>query len=465
MRRELILGGPGAGKTERLMSRIEGLIRGGTPPERIAFVSFTRAAVAEAVERFSAKFQFPRSKAHGFRTLHSLCYRQLGLRRDQVMDAKKLREFGASIGVRITGGSWEEAPTIEGDHMVFLIQFASARGISLREAWEDRGEVPWHEVKWFADSLQSAKSKTGMMDFSDMLHEYLRCGAEMDVDVAVVDEAQDLTATQWRAAERAFGSATLMIAAGDDDQALYEWAGADSSYFRSFPADSAEVLPKSHRLPREVFDLAAEVGERIQDRYAKDWGPADHGGGVHYVGGPEHLDLSSGEWLLLARNNYLLKPFEEECRAQGAPYQTKRGSSVDPRDIALIMDHERLRKGEPLAEERARTVRETVGSGDPAKIWHESFHEMPLSKRAYYLTMLRRGEDLRKRPRIRIDTIHGAKGLEADSVALMTDVSPKSHEESRIRPDSENRVLYVGVSRAKRDLHILSPQTGSYFSI
>jgi len=465
MRRELILGGPGSGKTERLMGRIEQFFRKGVSPERVAFVSFTRAAVKEAVDRFSSKFQFPRSKAHNFRTLHSMCYNQLGLRRDQVMDQKKLREVGRGLGVKITGGSWEEAPTIEGDHMVFLMNFASAREMDLHDVWEERGEVPWHSLKWFADSLASAKEKTGLVDFSDMLGEYVRLGQPLDVDLAVVDEAQDLTTVQWRVVERAFASAKTLIAAGDDDQALYEWAGADSAKFRGMDADEAEVLPQSHRMPRSVFDLAAEVGSRIADRYPKNWRSADHDGGVHYVGGPEHLDLSSGEWLLLARNNYLLKSFEEECRSQGAPFMTKKGSSVDPEDIRVILDHERMRKGERLEPDRERAVREAVGGGDPSRIWHESFQEMPLSKRAYYLTMLRSGEKIRDRPRVRIDTIHGAKGLEADSVALITDVSPKSFEELRVRPDSENRVLYVGVSRAKRNLYILSPQTAMFFGV
>jgi superfamily I DNA/RNA helicase len=465
MRRELILGGPGSGKTESLMGRIEKILSDGTDPSRVAFVSFTRAAVTEATDRFSQKFRFSRAKARNFRTLHSMCYAQLGLRKDQVMDQRKLRAFGASIGVKITGGAWEEAPTIEGDHMVFLIGYASAKGIPLRQAWEERGEVEWTVLKWFADSLREAKIRTGTLDFSDMLKEYLASGPPVDVDAAIVDEAQDLTAAQWRVVDRAFGSAKILIAAGDDDQALYEWAGTDMGHFRRFPADSAEVLPKSHRMPRAVFDLASEVSSRISGRYEKEWESADHDGGVHYVGGPEHLDMSSGSWLLLARNAYLLRGFEEECQSQGVPYQTKKGPSVDQDDIALIMDHEKMRRGGRLEPERERSVMAAVGAGDASKIWHESFQEMPLTKRAYYLTMLKRGENLRARPRVRIDTIHGAKGLEADSVALMTDVSPKCFAEARIRPDSENRVLYVGVSRAKRDLFLLSPQTPAYFMV
>jgi superfamily I DNA/RNA helicase len=467
MKRHLVLGGPGAGKTERLMTLIEDALKSGVPPERIAFVSFTKSAVREAVDRFAKKFGFAQNRAPHFRTVHSMCYRELGLRRDQVLDARKLRDFGREIGVRITGGApGEEAPTIEGDRMVFIMSVASAKRIRLKEAWEDLGEVDWTTLKWFADSLSKMKKHRGWMDFSDMLEEYVKSASRaLDVDLAVVDEAQDLTLLQWEVAEKAFAQARRWIVAGDDDQALYEWSGADVEKFRSLSVDSSEVLPKSHRMPMEIFALAKEISSRIEDRYPKEWTSADHSGGVHYVGVPSHLDLSSGKWLLLARNNYLLKQFEDECRAQGAPYLTKRGSSVDPHDVQVILDHEKIRKGERLSSERTSDVLAMVADGDPAEIWHESFRGMPLEKRAYYLTMLKRGEKIREQPRVRIDTIHGAKGLEADNVALISDVSPKSSTEMAARPDSENRVLYVGVSRAKVHLYVLSPQTLNFFDV
>jgi DNA helicase II / ATP-dependent DNA helicase PcrA len=77
------------------------------------------------------------------------------------------------------------------------------------------------------------------------------------------------------------------------------------------------------------------------------------------------------------------------------------------------------------------------------------------------LAATRQGESLTGDARIRISTIHGAKGAEADNVMLLTDISPRTQEES----DDEARVFYVGLTRAKQNLHIITPRTSRYFDL
>jgi superfamily I DNA/RNA helicase len=465
MKRYLVLGGPGAGKTERLLSIIEKEIRNGTPVERIAFVSFTRAAVEEAVDRCKKKFSLTDRDMSHFRTLHSMCYRQLGIQRSQVMDTRKLKEFGRSIGVKITGYVGEEVPLIEGDRLAFLVGLSGSTGRPLRDVWEEDGEVEWRTLEWFAKSLSNYKEANGLLDFTDMLIDYVSDGLSVDVDVAIVDEAQDLTNIQWRVVNRAYSSAKRIYVAGDDQQCIYEWSGADVRTFLQFDADYSEVLPQSHRLPKPIFDLAQDIGRRISDRYDKDWGPADHDGSISYIGDVGHLDLTQGDWLLLARNTYLLDRYSEECRSQGVPFFDRRGYSVDPGDVRTIMDHEALRRGMILSSERAEVVRQAIGTGDKTKIWHEAFESWGLAKRSYLLMMLRRGEDPRRKPRIRIDTIHGVKGNEAENVVVMMDVSKRSREEYERRPDRENRVLYVALTRARKNLYVILPQSFYTFDL
>ncbi len=74
MRTSLILGGPGAGKTNRLLTLMEEHLEAGVPPERIGFVSFTRKAAEEARERAKKKFGLTGDDLPFVRTLHSLCY-------------------------------------------------------------------------------------------------------------------------------------------------------------------------------------------------------------------------------------------------------------------------------------------------------------------------------------------------------------------------------------------------------
>ena len=66
-------------------------------------------------------------------------------------------------------------------------------------------------------------------------------------------------------------------------------------------------------------------------------------------------------------------------------------------------------------------------------------------------------------PRIKISTIHKAKGGEADNVALLLDSSKPCAESPD--QDSEIRTFYVGATRAKKALHIIESQSIYGFKI
>ena len=68
-------------------------------------------------------------------------------------------------------------------------------------------------------------------------------------------------------------------------------------------------------------------------------------------------------------------------------------------------------------------------------------------------------------PRVKLATIHAVKGSECDNVVLFTDTSPQSHEGLTTpgRRDEELRIIYVGITRARRKLWIIEPQTKNNF--
>jgi DNA helicase-2/ATP-dependent DNA helicase PcrA len=74
------------------------------------------------------------------------------------------------------------------------------------------------------------------------------------------------------------------------------------------------------------------------------------------------------------------------------------------------------------------------------------------------IALLRRGVKLSQPPRIRLSTIHGAKGGEADHVLLLMDLSPKFAKEYARNPDNVHRLFYVGITRAKQTLHLVLPK-------
>jgi len=99
------------------------------------------------------------------------------------------------------------------------------------------------------------------------------------------------------------------------------------------------------------------------------------------------------------------------------------------------------------------------------EIWHIALGKISPVEREYFIAARKRGETLVYKPRIRISTIHGVKGGEADNVCLMTDIAPRTFDEMNKDLDSELRVFYVGVTRAKQSLHLLNPQTNMSFNI
>ena len=65
---------------------------------------------------------------------------------------------------------------------------------------------------------------------------------------------------------------------------------------------------------------------------------------------------------------------------------------------------------------------------------------------------------MRGNPRIKLSTIHGAKGGEADNVIVLSDLSNKFMEEAHRNPDAMRRLFYVAVTRSKKNLFLVAPK-------
>ena len=100
---QIILGPPGTGKTTTLLRIVEDALSRGVPPERIAYLAFTRKAANEAKERAMTQFGFDEKRFPYFRTLHSLAFKELGLQRDEVMTNAHYRKLGKFMGVEFRG--------------------------------------------------------------------------------------------------------------------------------------------------------------------------------------------------------------------------------------------------------------------------------------------------------------------------------------------------------------------------
>lgn len=492
-KQRVILGPPGCGKTTYLLDVVDKEMASGVDPARIGYFSFTRKATIEAMDRACKKFDFKKTDLPYFKTLHSLAFQQLGLDKSQVMGPAQYRSIGTSLGLQFSDYmNFEEGVPVgskTGDQCLWMVGMARARMVDLREQWQAaNSEVDWYQLKLFADTLEAYKAETGLLDFSDMLDECSHRCDPLPIDVAVIDEAQDLSRQQWSMILYMTMRAERIYIAGDDDQAIYRWSGADVDAFLELEGERV-ILNHSYRLPRAVHSLCTRIASRISKRIPKQWGPRDEEGSVEYLASLDHLKWQSGSYLILARNQYLLTEAEEFVKRAGIPYSTQRRSSINHDHIAAIILWEELRKGNTITGEEARQVYKYLKSGtgvargfkllkavpDDAtvnmaflkedggllidSIWHDALEGIPAEEREFYVMAKRRGEKLKQKPRVHISTIHGVKGGEADHVVIISDMAYRTYAEYQTNPDDEHRVAFVAASRAKHSLHILMPQT------
>ena len=91
------------------------------------------------------------------------------------------------------------------------------------------------------------------------------------------------------------------------------------------------------------------------------------------------------------------------------------------------------------------------------------FDKIDERRKQYILTLQRNGEDIlpTSKPRIRLSTIHGAKGDEDENIVHFLDLDILSYNEFQRNPSPEHRLQFVGVTRTVSNLYIVNP-TGQY---
>ena len=493
-----ILGPPGTGKTYTLINLVKERLREGVAPERIAFVSFSKKAAEEARTRAASELGLDIKSMPYFRTLHSLAFHQLRLSTKDVMgsaDYTRLEEllgveFRATRSMNMNDGEFFRmgAP---GDVYLSIINMARVRGVSLRSQFGQTNydNLDYRQLLIIDKGLKDYKAELGKIDFTDMIEGFVDRGDCPDFDLLIVDEAQDLVPLQWQMVDKLAEKSHEVVYAGDDDQCIYEWMGVEPADFIT-RCHSATVLKQSYRVPLNVHDVSGSLIRRVTDRVAKEWNPTDRRGSISWHFNLDEIDLTQGQWLVLCRTNYIANQVASRMKDMGLLFfRQGSGFSVSQKIIDATRGWTRLTTGSSLGrdefknmwafmdiEKRIRrqgdkhignmTNEDVVSMSDVQRLMeqqedlfgeHKPWFEVlriPEKDRIYIQSVLRAGEKFDSdNPRIKLSTIHKAKGGEADNVALMLETSRAC--QTMNDPDSEVRTFYVGMTRAKHNLHLI----------
>ena len=564
-----LFGGPGSGKTTALLDRVDELLeRDDVTIRDILVVSYTRAAAAEVRDRLAERLDVsPRALKGNVATMHAKAYELLDLSRGDVVGEDDKQEFCEEYGVEFEdeyGGAgrrtarsttignkiiatsqwlqrtrrdvsdWYDVPfqwNVEEVRLPPDVDPNAQEGNKYTPTWpsdDDRIDVPEVIRGW-----RAYKGEHGLVGFADMLERVKQRSLVPHVDYLVIDEFQDITTLQYDVYEEWKPHMDRVLVAGDDDQVVYAWQGADPKLLLDADRDEDEILPNSYRLPSRVLSVVNQEIRHIDTRQEKDLRPRKEGGTVEGIDSPSMLDLARNvrytiekgdddeTVMVLFRARYQLFRFIDEFLPLGMPFSaltdqrmwtdrlTQYVRAVEAFDAEEELDGLQARRLADMLQESA------FGTNDRDELF-DHIDELEEGSDADDLTditvdpdsiaefapfapgtesaadMLRKVTSFQRNSveayfdgeyrgmdpsRVRIGTIHSAKGREADHVFVATDLTEKVVEQMAasvdeaevpgveeftattdpvpILTDNERRVFYVGMSRARERLVLL----------
>lgn len=522
-----VFGPPGCGKTTWVADQVVRALEKYDPLE-VVCASFTKAA---AVELGGHETGLPSSNVG---TVHSLCYQAMGAPDIVEASLDLCSEWNSAFPQWAIAGK-ADLDERQGGGDVLQLSDALNEYNMLRATL---GEVDPNDP--FVVSWEAFKADNEAVDFCDLL---LNAPPEIDAKVLFIDEAQDNTPLQWQVVRQWGDAAETFVVAGDDDQMIYGFIGADvETFLLPLPEDRIRVLGQSYRLPRAVYEYAEAWISKLGDRrQPKAYAPRDADGVVAHhatwcTREPEPLVEAIGaraeagqSVMVLASCAYMLQPVLTALRTAGVPfgnlYRPQRGDwnplrrtgarlaaflrcsrsvvecsqTTSPTFrlqrapdwwewVEMVRVDGALQPG-AKAEIKSRAVLWPHGNSDigiedlgnwltadlvdallegNATWLYQHVTQRFSAPLAYPLAILgAHGSDaLIRAPAVTVGTIHSVKGAEADVVYLAPDLSRRTMEalevEGQPAKDGLTRLFYVGMTRAKEELHLLQ-SSGAYY--
>ena len=472
----MIYGGPGTGKTHALLEELA--IRLETvPAKEIAYVSYTRQGTYQGVDLAKDQFELSESDCCYFKTLHSLAYHSLdNVNSSSLVTMNDLRPIVEKLG--LNNGQFA---AIERE-----IGIAANKGeekLTVLNNGTTAGQQ--HLTK---EVYNAYKKLINKLDYTDLLLLVKEKHVKIPVKIAFIDEAQDLTTLQWQIVWQFFMDAEELIVAGDPNQAIFEWAGADVNYFLKMHTDSQRVLEKSYRCSQAVWNLAKNVYACIKEK-----APIPDKGtetlGFAFVSNNTELPVTylismamKGSTYCLAMQNTYLDKYIEACVTYGILYAVKTNGRtthcVRPDVRAYFKDlYEALHKPlvfqymikdnakRPRKDDRRVRTRKEQYEKDGVLEWDFSSEEKIFEQVCALICKKAHSKEeqailirsfftgaIVAPDYVLITNVHQVKGGEADYVLFCDNVArlyAAQAERDEAYHDYLLRVMYVAVTRAK----------------
>ena len=214
---KVLLSNAGSGKTSTLINYIEKELET-RRPEEIAFVTFTKKGAEEGLRRVCDKFRLTPDDLPYFRTLHSLTFHALNLDVKQMFSALNQKEFNKEYGYYVNRVEVNKGRAHPTKDSLYLDYYDLERSNALTSKQIAESDIDLGYYRSLVQKYEEYKADKCLVDFFDCLIKYVQEGDSLPCKIVMLDEAQDITALQWRVIEKAFQYAEKVYIAGDDKQ-------------------------------------------------------------------------------------------------------------------------------------------------------------------------------------------------------------------------------------------------------
>jgi DNA helicase-2/ATP-dependent DNA helicase PcrA len=509
-----VLAGAGTGKTRAITHRIAHRVRTGEAAARhILPVTFTARAAGEMRDRLR-RLGIAGVSARTFHVAALRQLRYFAPRLFDGRPLPDLVESKARLVALAAARASLRADRTQVRDLASEIEWAKANLVGPDEypvaAAKALREPPFQpeQVAEAFVAYEQVKRSTGVMDFEDLLRG-AAWAIEEHSDVAqqiraqyrhfVVDEYQDVNPLQQRLLEAWLGSRDDLTVVGDASQTIYSFAGASADYLVDFPRRYPDCvlvrLTRDYRSTPQVVALANAVIRQARGGHARLrltlTGQREPGPEPESRSFPDEpaeaaavaarcLDLiGSGvparEIAVLFRTNAQSETYEEALAEAGVPYQVRGGQRFFDRPeirqamVAIRAATRTTALDTPLAGAVVEALTATGWqSGQPPpggsarERWEGLAALVRLAEESTTTGLAEFHDDLVRRAAnqhaptvdgVTLASLHAAKGLEWEAVFIvgLADGSvPISHARSAEQVEEERRLLYVGITRARR---------------